>query len=229
MDALETIERVWPSAGRALELLRGARVNLTGSTYPSQTQRSKRSAERALDDSDQVHGRFFNPPTAPSESSTRPNGLGNYIYPTAHVYSHTHTPTQSTHPISPLGPSSPANYRWQSDNFHQHPSFNHNSNAPLSTSVLPQLYSTGFGDDRVQIPNGRQQPQTEQNVHTQAQRYPQYWNDHSTFSQLGQTYGSMHESGSGPTMNSQDPMYLLDQYGIYSKLLSSSSGSLDIF
>ncbi|KAH6910608.1 fungal-specific transcription factor domain-containing protein [Coprinopsis sp. MPI-PUGE-AT-0042] len=217
MDSLEMIEIVWPSAGRALELLRGAKVNLPGSTYSSQTvSRPKRSAEQPLDDSDHLHGRFFNPPSSEDSSSTRPNGLGNYIYPTAHVYvPHAPNPAQSSHPpaIGPLSGPSSANYRWQSEDFHQHSTFN--NNAPLSTSVLPQLYSTGFGDDRTHLSNGRQQSQTEHNVPAQPQRYPQYWNDYSTFSQLGQTYGGINDSGNAPAMNSQDPMYLPEQYGIY--------------
>lgn len=223
MDSLEMIEIVWPSAGRALELLRGAKVNLHGSAYSSQiVSRPKRSAEHPLDDSDQLHGRFFNPPSSEESSSTRPNGLGNYIYPTAHVYvPHAPNPAQSSHPppIGPLSAPSSANYRWQSEDFHQHSNFN--NNAPLSTSVLPQLYSTGFGDDRAHIPNGRQQSQTEHNVPAHAQRYPQYWNDYSTFPQLGQTYSGINESGNAPAMSSQDPMYLPEQYGIYSTHLPS--------
>lgn len=213
MDALEMIEIVWPSAGRALELLRGAKVNLPGSTYSPQTvARPKRSAEHPLDDSDQLHGRFFNPPSSEESSSTRPNGLGNYIYPTAHVYvPHPPNPAQSSHP--PLNAPSSANYRWQSEDFHQQSNFN--NNAPLSTSVLPQLYSTGFGDGRSHIPNGRPQSQSEHDPPAQPQRYPQYWNDYSTFSQLGQTYGGINEAGNPPAMSSQDPIYLPEQYGIY--------------
>jgi len=215
------IETVWPSAARALELLRGAKVNLQDSDFMSQSQastRPKRSAAQPLDDSDQLNGRFFNGP-ADNVPSTRPNGLGtNYIYPTTTVFV-PHTPLSShqsnASAISPMSAPSPTNYRWHSEDFHTHHSFS--NNAPLSTSVLPQLYSTGFGDDRGHVPSSRHQPHDDQNSQVQPTRYPQYWNDYSTFPQLAPTYGSIQEPPHASHSAISPQMYIHEQYNIYSK------------
>ncbi|EAU83952.2 hypothetical protein CC1G_09834 [Coprinopsis cinerea okayama7 len=224
MDALEMIETVWPSAARALELLRGAKVNLQGSEIVAQPQgsaRPKRAAPQPLDDTAHLNGRYFNPP-ADDPPSTRPHSLGtNYIYPTTASFA-PHTPStnhQSHNPasvLSPLSAPSPtANYRWHSEDFHSHHSFN--NNAPLSTSVLPQLYSTGFGDDRAHVPSStRVQSHGDQNGQASSNRYPQYWNDYSTFPQLGQAYTGLSDQPNSTSHQPLSPhMYMQEHYNLY--------------
>jgi len=221
---------VWPSAQRAFHLLGGAKVNLQGAefvTSSSSVTRQKRSAESTLDDRDppkrlspintNVHSSY----TVPS----RPESLAsNYLYPSmvqgvsSTTSSHHHAPAPSV--ISPLPGPAPAAYRWNPEDFvHSSPFPNP---APLSTSVLPQVYSTGFSDERLMSAHTQQRiaPASQSNHHTHIaqNRYPQYWNDYSAFPQLGQAYPVMHQSDQNPAngqMNSQ--MYHQDQYSLYGR------------
>ena len=93
----------------------------------------------------------------------------------------------------------------------------------LSTSVLPQEYSTGLIDERAQRGHQRQ-----------PQRFPQYWSDYSTLGQMETSYGvpivgtdivtpTTHQpSRSSP--HSQQASYSQDQYTVFS-MYSSPVGT----
>ncbi|TFK31644.1 fungal-specific transcription factor domain-containing protein [Crucibulum laeve] len=208
MDALRMMEIVWPSAGRALELLRGAKVNLEESELAmlaNHADRNKRPAEQSLDDSFE---RSHPSATAMDYASLRASHVPTN-YPSTEVYN---ADGYTNH--SPLVPASSSNYRqWPSDSINSH-SFN----TPLSTSVLPQLYSTGLVDERASSSNRIHSHSDQQNHGHGNTRYPQYWNDYSTFPQLGTAYGGIHEQSSVPQQQQQSTsqMYMSDQhYNIY--------------
>ncbi|KAF5313415.1 hypothetical protein D9611_008569 [Ephemerocybe angulata] len=220
MDALEMMATVWPSAQRALVLLRGAKVNLQASEYQAQstsTIRPKRSAENNLNDSDSR--RYFpahlnGAPPYQSASTSRAEVPSNYLYPTIEAYTQPPANHQPTHP-SPIAPTPPTTaYRWHTENLHSQPSF-HTPNTPLSTSVLPQVYSTGFGEERPHPTHHRTHSYTDHHPQHVA-RYPQYWNDYSTFPQLGPAYTGIpdnHTTAPHPQLNSQ--AYTQEHYNIY--------------
>lgn len=90
----------------------------------------------------------------------------------------------------------------------------------LSTSVLPQEYSTGLIDDRAQRGHQRQ-----------PQRFPQYWSDYSTLGQMEATYGvpmvgteivtpPPHQA-SRSSPHSQQASYSQDQYTVFSTYIAS--------
>ncbi|KAG6848568.1 hypothetical protein H0H93_015836, partial [Arthromyces matolae] len=147
MDVLRLMEVHWPSACRALELLRGAKDNTTTTSTTivssSSSERRKRSAEQHLNDNDILHRTF-------DHHMGGHDHLGAY---TSHYDDHA-TYTATGHEIHP--PSSPTQIpyissaaydRWHSS---EHPNASHSIgfSGTLSTSVLPQLYSTGLVDER---------------------------------------------------------------------------------
>ena len=106
----------------------------------------------------------------------------------------------------------------------------------LSTSVLPQQYSTGFVDER-----SRGAPSDSGGSGVGTQRYPQYWNDYSTLGQLSAPYlpmlqdqlqsatpsqqPSSHQSSTHQAQVhgklSQQQIYLQDQYQMFSTFFFS--------
>jgi hypothetical protein len=233
MDALEMMATIWPSAHRALQLLRGAKVNLQGSEILTQSNsavRQKRSAENSLNDSEHINRRYlpnqnhldaqttYAPASRPSEFSS------NYLYPTIDTYtqaSSTHPPHASPTLAAVPSTASSANYRWHAEDYHSQHSFN--TNTPLSTSVLPQVYSTGFGDDRTHVSHHRVNSQPDHSSHTVTNRYPQYWNDYSTFPQLGQAYPNVHDNGQPPHPPINSQLYAApEQYSLYGKFRHQS-------
>ncbi|KAG6817028.1 hypothetical protein H0H87_000652 [Tephrocybe sp. NHM501043] len=226
MDVLRLIEVLWPSAARALELLRGAKEDVQDPAIAPPnilTERRKRSAEQSLNDNDTLHRIISSDPhhdylelRAPYTSQYDSHAA---YTPSGEVRSHdSQSSAQSTY--------IPSSYdRWPSENTNSH-SFGFPGT--LSTSVLPQVYSTGLVDDRNTHANGHRShghhPASEQprSNHTTT-RYPQYWNDFSTFSQLGTAYGGYHESSPNlpqqPSASSH--VYLSEPYSIYSEHLLS--------
>ncbi|TFK71119.1 hypothetical protein BDN72DRAFT_479127 [Pluteus cervinus] len=234
MDALRMMETVWPSAGRGLELLRGSKVNLGEnemSTLSNPPDRHKRSAEQSLDDSfENAHpSHLANGTSSTNNGNGDDNGIFDLRSQNFGATTHYSTPTSiyppatapgaatATGPDSEMhhpGPSeavaSPHNYfasyeRWPSD--HSNLGFS----GTLSTSVLPQLYSTGLVDDRVSTAQSHHRlhashSANHSNGNGQAPRYPQFWNDYSTFSQLGHAYSALHETTSLGHGNSSPPL-----------------------
>ncbi|KAI5120399.1 hypothetical protein M0805_000178 [Coniferiporia weirii] len=215
MDVLKRIEIVWPSAGRAWELLHGAKDDLPAyeqTFFPIDRSR-KRSADDPLDTSSLGDSSYLN--------VHRAGSIPTQTYTTPATNGHRYTPAID------LGDSDPplalfsAYSRWSSDGSMGFPS-------GLSTSVLPRQYSTGFVDDRAmrRSPSG---------MMDNSGRYPQYWSDYSMgqpSSVLGSMYGmSMlshqshhehpaqhHSQGSHHNIQGQSsPVYMNEQYNVFSE------------
>ncbi|THH02019.1 hypothetical protein EW026_g775 [Hermanssonia centrifuga] len=203
MDMLERMHRVWPSAWRANELLHGSKV-LTQDrnviTLPA-LERQKRVAdtlrEDPADDSRLSSSQTFRQPQVYPEAGG--SGQAQAAFPL----------DLSIHPAE--SPSYYQSYttRWTPDN--TLPSLS----ASLSTSVLPQQYSTGIVDERIQRNHDRP-----------SQRYPQYWSDYSALGQIDTAYGmpvmgDMVPQHNGTPQNDQS-MYVPDQYSLFNNLPSSN-------
>lgn len=228
MDALKRIEVVWPSAGRAWELLHGAKDDLRDHEPPFKTtaRPRKRSAEEHV---------AINQAIAPSsQHAVRAlTSLPPHVYSTGQGHNH----YNNTIAIGDGDGESPLAYftsydRWSSDNSLGFP-------GGLSTSVLPQQYSTGFVDER--SAPGMHRPQT---VMVDGDRYSQYWSDYSLgqpTSILGSMYGmpivpnqmnqahspqqSVPAHGSQPQHpQGQAPLYMDDQYNLFSESFHHMSG-----
>lgn len=198
MDTLKLMQSVWPSAWRANQLLRGSKVHTLdtrASASPAGSERNKRTAERLNDDVGQdvrISGSHM---YRQSQNFARPSNGGHPGFPLAiDDLPSTESPTffQSFD-------------RWAPDNsISTYPS-------SLSTSVLPQQYSTGLMDERSHRPPDRPN-----------QRYPQYWSDYGALGQMETTYGvplvgGMVPQNSAPSRG-QQPVYSPDhQYSVFSK------------
>jgi len=218
MDILKNMDIVWPSAGRAWELLHGSKVNLSSAvataTAPAGQQGRKRSAEQFREDSQF----FFSPAVGPSSVSRAPlpplTLVHNQGFPLPSV------PDADANAHSIIATGLPAPYyssyeRWPSDGLSAF-------TGSLSTSVLPQQYSTGFVEERARAASADA---------AQAQRYPQFWSDYSSLGQLGVGYGmsllaeqglghhhASHHASSQP--QPQQQIYLQDQYQIFGEWMS---------
>jgi hypothetical protein len=211
-DALQSMEVVWPSAGRALELLRGSKVN-TEEPLPSRSSqlpdRQKRPADRTFDNDDALEQRGHLPNLRTTYVPARSTPYSPSNYPAIQdSYLDGLDLNQAASSTSSL-PFYPSHERWPSNSYNTTP-----FPGSLSTSVLPQLYSTGLVDD--QASNLRYRGQ--QTVDEQASgpgRYPQYWNDLTAFPQLGSAYGTVSaQSDQGP-MTQSPSLYVPDQYNLY--------------
>ncbi|KAG2159426.1 fungal-specific transcription factor domain-containing protein [Suillus bovinus] len=234
MDALQDMEVVWPSAARANELLRGSNVmaNPLNSSQAclsfTSRDRQKRTAEHSIDSEDAYERSQLQ--ALPSSSSPNIPGSGQ-------GYANTWRSTQfsgTSHDVgqesgagrhadfagAPISTSQPSYYPWTSDGS-SYLSFPNT----LSTSVLPQMYSTGLVDSRRA---GNSQSSTSHpgqarsalhgsgsGTYTSDQpgigRYPQFWNDYTSFPQMGMAYSQSHPQQQSPPQ--QDPMYMSTQYG----------------
>ncbi|KAJ7481823.1 fungal-specific transcription factor domain-containing protein [Mycena latifolia] len=176
MDALKEMEIVWPSAARALELLRGAQATLAAAAAADEGVRAveyrahKRSATQPLDDSEP-----FTPTPAPGA-----DGFGLGLRPFAPVY-HANGQYAIQPPRSPAYYAPPAPYeRWGgagagAGGMGVGVAFQ----GVLSTAVMGPAYSTGLGDD-----GARHQRAGEPRYAQQQQQQPQpqqYWSDYGAF------------------------------------------------
>ncbi|KAG5644833.1 hypothetical protein DXG03_007558 [Asterophora parasitica] len=225
MDVFRMMEVLWPSAGRALELLRGSKVNMQDADLApliSATSRPKRSAEYPLNDAfdrsappdpttDQDYLELRPPYTPQYDSNTAYTSTGHEI--------HSHPQESTPNPPAQV-PYVPSYDRWPSENLD---GSSHGFSGALSTSVLPQLYSTGLVDDRHSSAPHRVQVHNSDQARTN--RYPQYWNDFSTFPQLGTAYGGYQQASILPQQPphqqhySSAHMHLAESYSLYSKSL----------
>ncbi|KAH8083353.1 fungal-specific transcription factor domain-containing protein [Cristinia sonorae] len=202
-DILRRMQYIWPSAWRAYQLLQGAKVSPSGvRTSPAVTDKRKRDADIVVDQEQQhspVHETLYRGPHAHSRvpSSGNPSRLG---YSMSIDIQHAETPTF----FPPFDSWAP-----EGEPMHSYPAHN------LSTSVLPQQFSTGFVDER----SHRQSERS-------TQRFPQYWNDYSTLGQMGPPYPVPSNdmlppaSGSSPSPRSSQPNvgYSQDQYMVFNNL-----------
>ncbi|CCM05389.1 uncharacterized protein FIBRA_07605 [Fibroporia radiculosa] len=206
MDVLKRMRILWGSAWRALELLQGSKVNTqhaqdtVAALRPRVSDRNKRSAEHSLDQQADDNARMLAneqlyraPPGLPAPSPVHQSFAMNSLQmvpaesPTFHSYD-----------------------RWTSEA--SLPSYGAN----LSTSVLPQQYSTGLVDERLSSGISRHSER-------QSQRYPQYWNDYSSLGQMDTSYGvpvigdmvAHHASG---THSDQPSMYVQDYANIFGNI-----------
>lgn len=173
MEVLRNMDVVWPSAGRAWELLNGNKVNLPGlspkmySEHPMERQQHhKRPADAQLSDNAPSTGSGSQ--QAPGFNQVFTNGAGELgAYPSL---------------VDPNNHSPYYDYgRWLgSADLLGNPATNN-----LSTSLLPQQYSTGFAPGGV----GRGgQGHRHRGGDTNARYVQPLWTDPSAMGQLDTTY-----------------------------------------
>ncbi|KAG2057972.1 hypothetical protein BDR06DRAFT_951074 [Suillus hirtellus] len=237
MDALQDMEVVWPSAARANELLRGSNVmaNPSNSSQAclsfTSRDRQKRTAEHSIDSEDAYERSHLQ--VLPSSSSSNVPGSGQgyantwrstQFSGTSHDVGHSQESGAGRHADfagAPISTSQSSYYPWTSDgsSYLSFPS-------TLSTSVLPQMYSTGLVDSRRagnSQSSASHQGQARLALHgggsgtyTSDQpgmgRYPQFWNDYTSFPQMGMAYSQSHPQQQ-QQQQPQDPIYMSAQYG----------------
>ena len=254
MDALQDMEAVWPAATRAHELLRGCdAMNKNASkhahfgqlvTRQSGQERQKRAAEHAADSEDAYERARMHVPSSEPLAPAQPYAQAwrsTQFNPVSHETGPGpgHGDPGDFASTTPLPTSQPSSYySWPSDGGSY-------GTVPfpgtLSTSVLPQMYSTGLSDERrVHTLSSSQHGQTRSNGHshshghghghshshthshsaggseqggydsTSGGRYPQYWNDYTSFPQMGIAYGQSPAPGQG---QGQEGMYMNGHYG----------------
>ncbi|KAF8909626.1 fungal-specific transcription factor domain-containing protein [Gymnopilus junonius] len=233
MDILRAMKIVWPSASRQLDLFGGARgvsddsniISLT--TVPS--ERHKRSAELPLNDNSFTssahhsagHSFDYLPSIRQGHSSSthRPTSYshehGNSIFSGNAVY----LPPPNSH-LSHSGPSpslpapnmvSNPSYSWNAGDMNPH-----NFNAPLSTAVLPQLFSTGLVDDGGHPSHARTHPHPDQYSHSSSRRFPPQYFDYSSYPQLGSAYDIPQSVQQSHQQSAQNPhLFMQPPYNPY--------------
>ncbi|KAI0057305.1 hypothetical protein BV25DRAFT_1831290 [Artomyces pyxidatus] len=185
MDILKSMSIVWPSAGRAWELLHGSKVNLSSATRAelsptsSEERTHKRSADHFMQE-DEAH--FFAAPRA-----------SQYVSP------------QSPPPTQPFYTSYD---RWPGEGGLAAYA------GSLSTSVLPQQYSTGFVDRGAAAAVG---PESE--AHGAQAQQPAFWSDYGTLNQLSTSFGGplgqdppLSQQQQQPPPSHQSQMYQLQEH-----------------
>ncbi|KAG2108501.1 fungal-specific transcription factor domain-containing protein [Suillus discolor] len=238
MDALQDMEVVWPSAARANELLRGSNVmaNPSNSSQAclsfTSRDRQKRTAEHSIDSEDAYERSHIQ--ALPSSSSSNVPGSGQgyantwrstQFSGTSHDVGHSQESGAGRHADfagAPISTSQSSYYPWTSDGS-SYLSFPNT----LSTSVLPQMYSTGLVDSR-RAGNSQSSASHQGQARDQPGmgRYPQFWNDYTSFPQMGMAYSQSHPQQQQQQPPPQDPMYMSTQYGgIYSECFASRGRS----
>lgn len=194
MHILERMHFVWPAAWRANELLQGVKVQPSQIVPPkiATPERTKRLAE-SMDEDQAAQNGTVNGDAFRQAQGFGENGAG---------------ASQSAFPLQLDIPAADSQSFYQS-----YPRWNAENPLPtltssLSTSVLPQQYSTGLVDDRVQRSQDR------------AGRYPQYWSDYSAMGQMDTSYSMpvMGDMVSPQSAQADQQMYVPDQYSLYNNL-----------
>lgn len=164
MDVLLRMSVAWPSAGRAWELLHGSKANIQNAVCPLPTtdnspiKAQKRTADHFLNDDSSIY----------LQPTTRGEGLD-----AVHDQLQQHDPA-----LSGSQNFFPLYDRWPGDG-------NLNSfSGGLSTSVLPQQYSTGFADrGPVRSSNTNTAAgvgiSSQQELPLSRRGYPRFWGDYS--------------------------------------------------
>ena len=209
---------VWPSAGRALELFRGAKDDPSGDasdlaplTNPASGVRHKRSAEQPLDDLFSSHhsannNRFDEMQPVRRTNVQQQQQQSNYpvgIERFPGSYLGGVSSTLATLPVPNM--VVPSGYAWQGGGM------NSNSiNAHLSTAVLPQLYSTGLVEE-----TSRFHPSVNQPTNPSSRRYPSYY-DYLNFPPFGSLYDIREPTQVSQPQSQASQMYIPENYSIYS-------------
>lgn len=209
MDALKKMSTIWPSAGRAWELFEGSTVNteatfptLTSPLYPRQPTR-KRSAE------------------GDGEDSTRALSYADTVASSTRYDAY--ALDGGAEPYFAADQAAAAAFdRWAAGEQGGY------VGQPLSTSVLPQQYSTGLtqAHRRSAPSDGAVQSTHAPTAFEASNPTPQYWNDYSTLGQLGLGYSSL---GQGQQQRraqvssvQQQPQYMPQHYNMFSTSSSSA-------
>lgn len=248
MDALQDMEVVWPSAARAHELLQGSNVmeNTPNSSQArlsfTSPERQKRTASHSVDSEDAYERSQLQvlPPSSSPHVPTSGQGYANtwrstQFSGTSHGVSHAQESGAGHHGDFAGVPMSTSQSQSQSSSYYPWPSDGSSYLSfpgTLSTSVLPQMYSTGLVDERRvgnSLSSTSHQGQSRLNVHGSGSgsyehagtgRYPQFWNDYTSFPQMGMAYSQPHSQQQTPQQ--QDSSYMSGQYGgIYSNHAAS--------
>ena len=203
MDVLRRMSIAWPSAGRAWELLYGSKANLRLSAGPlSMTdvvRTHKRSADHFLNDEASLYQVELNSTTQEGRSDT--------------VHGQPHPEQEST-----LGSSQifyPLCDRWPGEG-----SLN-DFTGSISTSVLPQQYSTGFFDRGVVRGSNANSAagvgvSSQQESPVGRRGYPRYWGDYPALSELGAPFASSVEHASQQHQQPHSQTYPISgQYSLY--------------
>ena len=230
MRTLYAMQIVWPSAGRALDLFRGAKVDPSKDTSdlvplthpPSSDVRHKRSAEQPLDDSFITSHRSatnnqFNDMHPVSRSNTQgPQQQQSIFSPGVREFTGENYVATSASLTDPN--MVPSSYAWQGGGGGGMNT--NNINTHFSTAVLPQLCSTGLMDENLHA--SRMQSNFNQlTSNPSSRRYPPYY-DYSNFPPLGSVYDvpePIQVSSSSQSPQSQQAssqMYIPENYSIYS-------------
>jgi hypothetical protein len=171
MDVLQRLSMTWPSAGRAWELLYGSKANLKNTvgslTTPDIVRTQKRTADHFLDDDVSLYRVELHPTTQGGRSEVL----------------HSQPPPE---PESTLG--SPQNFYPLCDRWPGEGGLSDFAGS-LSTSVLPQQYSTGFFDRGV-VRGSNAGSAADVGLGSQQESpvgrrgFSRYWGDYSALSQL---------------------------------------------
>ncbi|TRM66968.1 fungal-specific transcription factor domain-containing protein [Schizophyllum amplum] len=205
MSALQMMEVTWPAAGRALELLSGAKMQApdTERLIPL-TERHKRQSDQSVDDLYRAHGQSEDYREILLRSN---NGTLPFISDEAESYPHPET-SQSLPAISSL-PTMAFDHRWATQDPIPYPN-NLPSSSGMSSS-LPQMYGVSAAGNH-RAPSGGDQ--------TPGQRYThQYFQELSDY-QLSQ-YDNfpdqfmMPPPQPGPAQPFSSPMYGSEYNNIY--------------
>jgi hypothetical protein len=228
MRTLYAMQIVWPSAGRALDLFSGAKVDpskdtsdLAPLTNPPSSVRPKRSAEHSLDDSFISHrptnnNHFDNMHPVARSNTQQQHQQQQSIFTSGirgfttgdNIYLATSTSLPSLTDPNMISSS----YAWQGGGI------NTGINTHLSTAMLPQLCSTGLMDEsglhasRIQSSNFNNQL-----TNPSSRRYPQAYYDYSNFPpSLGSVYDIPEPIQVSSQPQSQvSQMYIPENYSNY--------------
>ncbi|KAI0249787.1 fungal-specific transcription factor domain-containing protein [Lactifluus subvellereus] len=177
MDVLQRMSVAWPSAGRAWELLYGCKANLLSSVDTLSTtdvvRTQKRTADHFLDDEAALYQVGLQPTTQGERSEA----------------AHSQSQQQQESTLSESQNFYSVYDRWPGED-----SLNGFA-AGLSTSVLPQQYSTGFFDRGVVQDSNIGATavvgvSSQQDLSVRRRGYPRYWSDFSALSQLGAPFSN---------------------------------------
>lgn len=202
MDVLQSMSVAWPSAGRAWELLHGSKANLLSSVDSLSTtdvvRTQKRTADHFLDDEVALYQVELQPATQ-GERSEAPHSQSQQQQES------TLSESQNFYSI----------YRWPGED-------SLNGFAPgLSTSVLPQQYSTGFFDRGVVQDSNISATaavgaSSQQELPIRRRGYPRFWSDFSALSQLGAPFSNSIEHVAPQHEQPHSQMYPVSgQYSLY--------------
>ncbi|KAG7451574.1 uncharacterized protein BT62DRAFT_942573 [Guyanagaster necrorhizus] len=210
MEVLKAMAVLWPSAGRAHELLRGAEVNFGNQICPAEPLKSadryKRPAEGSLDDSS---NRVGMQPSSYANMRPSNNHTASSLHPPQAFSANGAVDAQYT-PSSSYYSS--YDRQWASE----HSSHNVSYPGPLSTSALPQVYSTGLTDGRPSV------SRTDSHGVEHHPRYPQYWNDYSTYSPLSHGVEYPQAGVAHEPQNALAHLFMPEQYNVYNNTTSSN-------